>query len=460
MRLVGYQMKFKLRHTRCAARLHGEDGFTMVEMLAAILIFGLVITGVAVGMSSSLNLTRQNRNRSIAANVASQEMDSVRSLEFDDLDQLTQAVQPIVSTTTVGGVNYTVSRYARWIYKSETGATAGPCQVPPTTANPLAYVAVTASISWAAMNGVQPVTSSTVVTPPVGIYDQTDGHIAVTVLTRSGAPRSGVNVSISSTGVSDSATTSSDGCAFFAFQPVGAYAVALSSATGMVDGQGSAAPSQTVTVKAASTSSVQFLYDTAGTATITLAGNGGYTVPSSVPISLGNTHLLPGGYMVFTGSGSPRTLNNLFPYVDGFGAWAGSCSDADPQGINPLGSPYYTGASRSTLLAFPANPPYTASGTVTLPALQVTVKKGATLKSGYAVTAVHVVPSGATSDPGCASGETYAVGTSNTSGIANQALPFGTWAITATSGASTGTANVTLSPLNANNPATLTVNVS
>ena len=90
----------------------------------------------------------------------------------------------------------------------------------------------------------------------------------------------------------------------------------------------------------------------------------------------------------------------------------------------------------------------------------MTVKKGATLKSGYTVTAVHVVPSGATSDPGCPSGETYAMGTSNTSGMASQALPYGTWAITATSGSSTGTANVTLSPLNANDPATLTVNVT
>ena len=82
------------------------------------------------------------------------------------------------------------------------------------------------------------------------------------------------------------------------------------------------------------------------------------------------------------------------------------------------------------------------------------------MKSGYTVTATHVVPSGATSDPGCPTAEAYTLGTSNGSGLVSMALPYGTWKITATSGASTGNANVTLSPLNANNPAALTVNVS
>ena len=55
---------------RASGRADDEAGFTMVEMVIAIFIFAMVITGVGVGMSSALNLTRQNRNRSIAANLA------------------------------------------------------------------------------------------------------------------------------------------------------------------------------------------------------------------------------------------------------------------------------------------------------------------------------------------------------------------------------------------------------
>src|SRR5207342_3566194 len=192
-----------LHRMRCAScRAGDEAGFTMVEMMMAIFIFGLVITGLAVGMASSLNLTRQNRNRSIAANLASQQMDTVRSMDFDDLNDVTQQAQPTSSTTSVDGVPYTLSQYTRWVYKSETGATPGPCQAPRSTANPLAYISVVSSVSWNDMRGVPPVTWSTVVTPPVGIYEQPDGQIAATDLSRDGAPAPGVTVSISTTGVS------------------------------------------------------------------------------------------------------------------------------------------------------------------------------------------------------------------------------------------------------------------
>ncbi len=85
---------------RAAGRAQDEAGFTMVEMVIAIFIFAMVITGVGVGMSSALNLTRQNRNRSIAANLAAQQMDTIRSTDFDTLDQMTQLVQPTTITPT------------------------------------------------------------------------------------------------------------------------------------------------------------------------------------------------------------------------------------------------------------------------------------------------------------------------------------------------------------------------
>ena len=70
----------------------------MVELVMAIFIFGIVITGIAAGMTSSLNLTRQNRNRSVAANLASQEMDTVRSTPFTSLVIGASPAQVIPST--------------------------------------------------------------------------------------------------------------------------------------------------------------------------------------------------------------------------------------------------------------------------------------------------------------------------------------------------------------------------
>jgi len=447
---------------RASGHAQDEAGFTMVEAVIAIFIFAMVITGVGVGMSSALNLTRQNRNRSIAANLASQQMDTVRSTDFTTLDQMTQLAQPttVTPTPTVEGVPYTVTQYTRWIYKNATGATAGPCQSPPTAANPLAYIAVTTTVTWTDMHGVLPVLSDTVISPPVGVYDQTEGHIRVTVLDAAGQPVSGAIVSISnpSAGVSDTSTTGADGCAFFAYQPTGAYTVSLSSGVGKVDGQGSAAPVQNVTVKSASTSTVQFLFDSAASLTLTLSPiTGGYTVPAAVPVSLGNTALQPTGVLSYTSpTGSPRTLASLFPYSSGFQAWAGSCSDADPQGVNPLGGPYYSGASRAAAIAM--TPGGTSSGTVTVASTSLRFQRSSAI-TGYSVTATHVPSSG---DLGCPSGETYTLATglavpaSPSSVAVNVSLPYGTWTITVrnSSGSFRGSEQITLSPLNATWPYT------
>jgi hypothetical protein len=295
----------------------------------------------------------------------------------------------------------------------------------------------------------------------VGIYDSTEGHIAVTVLNAAGTPLSGATVSISGP-ASDTAVTSTDGCAFFAFQPIGVYTVSLSSVSGNVDSQGSTSPTRSATVKAASTTSVQFLYDQAAGLSITLSPTtAGYTVPTSVPISLGNTHLIPSGVLSYTTpTGSPRTLSNLFPFTDGFQVWAGSCSDADPQGVKPTGGAFYPGATRSAAIAMTAGS--TSSATVTLPSLLAQFKRSSS-SGTYTITATHVVPSGATSDAGCPTAETYTLASAQSITTATTqiktSLPFGTWTITWKNNSSsvTGSQNVTLSPLNANNPNTLSV---
>ena len=444
---------------RAAGHAQDEAGFTMVEMVIAIFIFAMVITGVGVGMSSALNLTRQNRNRSIAANLAAQQMDTIRSTDFETLDQMTQLTQPttITPTPTVEGVPYTMTQNTHWVRKNATGAAAGPCQSPPTAANPLAYIAVTTTVTWADMHGVLPVQTDTVVSPPVGVYDQTEGHIRVTVLNAASQPVSGTIVTISnpSAGVSDTATTGADGCAFFAYQPAGAYTVTLSSGVGKVDGQGNATPLQNVTVKSASTSTVQFVFDTAATLSLTLSSISGYTVPSAVPVSLGNTALQPTGVLSYSGSGISRSIPSLFPYPSGFQAWAGSCSDADQQGVNPLGGPYYSGAIRDPAIAM--TPGGTSPGAIVLPSTSLRFRRSTSI-TNYSVTATHA----GSGDAGCPTAESYVLATGLTiptsaSGVAvNVSLPYGTWDITVKngSGSTRGTEQITLSPLNATWPVT------
>jgi type II secretory pathway pseudopilin PulG len=408
----------------------------MVELVVSIFIFGIVITGIAAGMTSSLNLTRQNRNRSVAANLASQEMDTVRSTTFTSL-----TTGQVVSTVSVDGVNYTVTRESEWVTPN---ATSGPCQAP--AGSSLAYLSVIVSIRWDNMSGVSPPRSQTVITPPVGSYDESSGHVAVMVRDASAIPQDSVPVTLTGPSGTTTQTTTSDGCAFFAYQPAGAYTVTLNK-FGYVSDQGVTAPSQSASVQVGSTVSLQFQYAAASTLNLTLLNSGGAVLPASpgVPVSLGNSHLLPAGTKVTTGTGSTRSITGLFPYVDGYETWAGACSDADPEGIKPTGGAFYLGASRANPITVTEGA--ASAGTVAMPAITVkTQTTSAVARGNVQVTATHVVPSGATSDSGCPTAETYVLGTTNaTTGLITTALPYGTWKISA-AGTST-TVNQQLSPL-------------
>ncbi len=419
----------------------------MVEMVMAIFIFGIVITGIAAGMTSSLNLTRQNRNRSVAANLASQEMDTIRSTAFTAL-----TTGQVVSTQSVDGVDYAVTRESQWVTPN---ATSGPCQAP--AGSTLAYLSVKVSVTWANMTGVAPPRSQTVITPPVGTYDETNGNVAVTVRNAAAAPQAGVPVEIAGPDGTFTQTTTSDGCAFFAYKEAGAYVVSLDR-LGFVNDQGVTTPSQPASVQSGSTVSLQFEYAAASTLNLTLQNAGGAPLPSSggVPVSIGNSHLLPAGVVAEPGTGATRSIGGLFPYADGYQVWAGACSDADPEGIQPIGGPYYTGASRVAPISVAEGA--ASAGTVAMPALAVATSTTLGLpRGGVQVTATHVPTSydpvsGVGTDSGCPTAETYVLGTTDpVTGLLTTALPYGTWSISA-AGTSTPV-DQQLSPLDATTPA-------
>lgn len=379
------------------ARLHRDErGFTMIEVMAAILIFGVLITGIATMQGTTLNLIRNNRNRSVAANLASQEMDTVRSTAFTSL-----TVGQTTSTRDVDGVPYTVTRESEWIASD---ANAGACDAP--AGSDPAFLRVTVSVSWPAMRGVEPAQAQTVVTPPVGTYDESSGHLAISVVDRDGAPQGGIPVTIAGP-QTQSQTTSSDGCVFFAFLPAGAY-TATASAAGYVSDQFVAAPVQPVTVTVGAISSLLFLYDQAATLDLTPIGKDvAAAPPSTVPITLFNTAILPAGLKVFPGSGSPRVISDLFPYAAGYEVWAGACADADPGGSTPLA----------------VEPASTTTASVPMPEVRVQVTSLGLPAPGLQVDASHAA------DTGCAAGESYAIGQTDAAGEITFAIPYGTWDI-------------------------------
>ncbi len=376
----------------------------------AITLLALIMGGVAASVGGGLDLARNNRNRSIAANLASEEMDVVRSSDFTTL-------APRTVTRTVDGIDYEVRRDLTWVAKS---ATTGPCDGSGGTPQVLR---VGVRVMWRDMGGVPPVRADTVLTPPVGAYDPNTGHIAVKVLNRDADAQAAALASI--TGPQNKTlAVNSDGCAFFAFLPAGTYTVTLNT-TGYVDRQSNASPSQTLGVNVGVVSSVQFDYDQAASINATITPTGAGLPPDDLPVSLANTYYLPNGQRSFPGTGTARTIPNLFPALEGYGAWAGSCADADPEGIKVVGSvtfgPYWPGAARLPAVA----PAAGGSANVDIPVPSVSVHVADSLGgavAGVTVRAVHAADNLCT-------GETHVLGTTDTGGNLDAALPYGHWSV-------------------------------
>ena len=418
------------------------DGFGIIELVIAMTIFSILIGGVVVSIGAGLALARNNRERSIAANLAAQEMDAIRQADFTSLT-IGQAAD---RTVNVDGVPYTVGRNLEWVGAS---ATTGECDSSTTSPQVLR---VTVDVSWTNMKAIQPVRSTTILAPPIGSYDANSGHIAVRVRDSNAAPLGGVPVRIVGTGVdrtlvTTDANAASAGCSFFGFLPAQTYTVSLNT-TGYVDLQGTASPSQTVGVTGGQIASVAFVYDRAASLNLTIAGVNGGTPANAMALSLGNTAYLPAGTKAFAGTGTTRTLTNLFPFNDGYDAWAGDCADADPEGKNASNVLYWPGASRDTTLE--VDPNVTTSGTVKAASVLINFTRN-TGSAAVSVVAVHAA------DAKCTSGSTLTVASFTVNGSTTVALPYGTWTLQVTGKTPVGSwPVVTLDP---RVPTTATANV-
>lgn len=392
-----------------------EAGLTLIELLVALTIFAILAGGIVMLIDSGLALARNNRNRTIAANLASQEMDKVRQTAFTALP-----VGLVATDVAVDGVHYIVNRDSEWVNNN---STTGACD----SANAAPKVLrVSVDVTWPDMRGVLPARSATVLTPPVGSYDPNTGHISVKVRDRDAVLLGAVPVRVVGPGIDRIVTTTdalgtSPGCAFFTFLPAGTYTVSLGLA-GYVDRQGNASPFQTAGVTVGAVSSVAFDYDQAATFQLTFATPDGGTPVSGLPLTLGNTAFLPAGTKIYTGTGLARSITNLYPASDGYAVWAGDCADADPEGKDASANAYWPGAQRDPALETTAGG--VTTGTVILRSVDVEYQEISAPDGSDTVVALHAA------DNGCPSGETLTLATfTDNTGNARVALPYGTWTL-------------------------------
>jgi prepilin-type N-terminal cleavage/methylation domain-containing protein len=68
-----------LRVFRPRARLAGDAGLSLIELVFAMVIFAIIASGVIAGLAASMKTARLDKNRAAATNLASRELEITRN---------------------------------------------------------------------------------------------------------------------------------------------------------------------------------------------------------------------------------------------------------------------------------------------------------------------------------------------------------------------------------------------
>ncbi|HEV7826148.1 MAG TPA: carboxypeptidase regulatory-like domain-containing protein [Mycobacteriales bacterium] len=413
---------------RTAGLRSADDGISVTEVLMAMTVFVVVSAALLSALTVGFGMSRSNRARVVAINLAASDLDRVRSIDYAGIVSSTYA-------STVGKDSFTVTRTVR-------PQLAGPGSEPCVGGTGIRefYKKVTVKVDWANRTFAQPVRADTLVrstalTAPTGA-----GAAGVVVTDRAGKPLQGITVGVNSTTV----PTDEDGCAYFSPLPAKTYPVTIT-ATGYVDSNEQGLGGLETTVVENQIARLPLTIDKAATLTLvpTVVGPGGaalagFGTPATTGLRLENPTNTT-AQRALTSTGGPVVASGVYP--ENHVAFGGSCLDGENYGAGALAS--FTPAPGQ-------------SATVAVPFAGVTITASGSTFPGGTLTAVREA------DATCAAGETVTLGTlpAGASASLNGGLPYGAWKIrfTPSSGtASTTAASYTLAP---NQPPTAVTVVS
>lgn len=387
----------------------------MVEVLVGTVLLALTTAAVLDGLDGAQKTGRKNKDRSTSATLAQQDLERLRSLPPTLLANLHQT-----RVVVVAGVTYTVASDAE-IVRDASGLVS--CTTNEAQAE---YLRLSSTVHSPASIDA-PVTETTLLTPPPGAFGDDTGTAVVKLTDRDDLPLDGVDVELDGPG-SHAASTNDVGCAVFAFIEADDWTAVVDD--GLVDWTGETPALSPVTVAAQKTSLTQIQLDAPASLRAT------FTTPTGAParwtsVSVANGKL-PNGYKAFAAGtmAASKDATNLFPFLDGYGVFAGTCEENNP------GTAYFQTPGSGYVALEPGDS--LEPVTVKMPVLRVTVTRssvpvdaqvtvtqrdGSDCNSAVYDTTVH-------GDPAVSGGDPDSTGTD---GIVEIPLPFGHYRICAAS---------------------------
>lgn len=392
-----------------------DQGFTLVEILVATLVFALTATATVGILITAIRTVRENSDRVYASNLARSEIERQRELGTDLI-----TIGNTTTTTTTPEGTFVISTTSNWVglnQATDACEAASPGQ---------AYMRVHVEVSGATIS--EPQISDTIVAPSDDSSLVDTGQIAIKVADERANPVSGVTLqvrNVAASGATTSFITGPDGCVFVPkLAPSSAWQVTINRGgyvPRIVNGT-----SSTAAVVAAQTTRLSFEYAAAASLEFTSATTD-FPIPDGIPLSAGQDPLAIMPVAVTT---YPKTVSGLWPSVGGYQAWLGTCSDADPASF---AAPRTNAVNRTWFSVTP--------GTKTTAPLSGTTVRVRGLPANALVRIAHAAePTG-----NCVSAPTYDIGRTDAQGVLRVQLPFGRWTFSSTAAPGADQA-VTLEP--------------
>jgi hypothetical protein len=385
----------------------------LIEVLVTATVIAAVGLGLLLGLEGASRGSGNSKHRSVAASLAQQDQDRMRSFKATDLSNYDEK-----RSITVAGVAYTINSSGSWV-SDASGAIS--CTNASSRAN---YLKISSVVRWPGMR-TKPVTLESLVAPPPGSFNASQGNVVVRLLDQSNSPVGGVPVTISAPS-SPTRTTEPDGCVVFAGVPAGGYDLSYS-LSGYVDPSGrNNVTDQPVTAFASTTKTYDLQYARAGSITVSFDTKVGSNPPqASAARSVTVQHSgMPQGSRTITPANGPHSAiqaDSLFPFESAYSVYAGACPDgADPSIYDQT---YYDSNPGHVLVT----PGTGQSVTVRQPALNIAVTRGGTpIQNAHVVVRSEV--------PDCATSYDLAAATDAQGALRAPGFPFGKYTICADDG--------------------------
>jgi type II secretory pathway pseudopilin PulG len=217
--------------SRRSPRARSEAGFALIEVVISAAVLAIVALAVLSGVDGAQSSTGREKARSVAASLAEQDQERLRSTPVQTLATSAGAAAT-PGPVTVDGAQYIVTSTVAWV-RDDTGGTAS-CASDTRDSD---YLHVTSTVTSAYVGTrVAPVQIDSIVAPNIE-YSTTHGSLGVKVVDASGNPLTNKMVTITGPGAGGTTSTgqtNSVGCAYFQKILAGSYTIGLNT-LGLVD---------------------------------------------------------------------------------------------------------------------------------------------------------------------------------------------------------------------------------